>query len=62
MDEPRLLPLNEVLRRVPICKTTLYAMLDKGVFPKPVKVGQRTFWSSTQITKWIDDKVAANER
>lgn len=54
MDEPRLIPLNEVLERVPVGRTTLYALVKQGSFPKPTKVGDRSLWSSEQITKWIN--------
>ena len=51
---PRLLRLNEVLAIVPLSKSTLYALMSRGVFPKPVPLSARSrAWDSDEIARWL---------
>ncbi len=50
----RLLRLPEVLRRIPVSKSSWYAGVKAGRFPKPVKLGSASVWR--------DDDIAAIER
>jgi len=50
----RLLRLPEVLNRLPISKSALYAGIKAGRFPKPIKLGY--------VSVWRDEDIAAIER
>ncbi len=50
----RLLKLPEVLHRLPISKSSFYAGIKAGRFPKPIKLGGASVWR--------DDDIAAIER
>ncbi len=53
VDE-KLVRLPRLLERVPFCRSQLYALIAKGKFPKPVKIGERAVaWRSTEIDAWI---------
>lgn len=55
-----LIRLPQVLKMVPVSKTTWYAMVKANEAPKPVDLGARAVaWVKEDIEKWIEDKVAA---
>jgi prophage regulatory protein len=46
--------LPEVLGVTKISRSTLYGLLDRGDFPRPMKLGQRkNGWTDEQIDQWI---------
>ena len=54
------LRLPEVLRRYPVSKSTWWAGVRQGRFPKPVKLGERcTAWRVEDIRALIEN--AAND-
>jgi prophage regulatory protein len=60
MAEDRFLRLPEVLSRVAMGKTKVYAMIGEGRFPAPKKLGHRTaVWSASQVDGWMRDQMAA---
>jgi prophage regulatory protein len=51
----RLVPYDEVLDRVPVNRSTLWRMRQKGEFPEPVKIGaRRVAWRESDLTRWMD--------
>lgn len=45
---------------VPISKSTLWAWVKDGKFPKPVKLGPRTTaWKVSEIRDWIDSHASS---
>ena len=57
--DTRLIRLPELTQRLGIGKTKLYALIKSGEFPKPVKLGKASLWSSDKVSKWIDEQVGA---
>lgn len=51
-----LLPVSDVLALIPVARSTLYLMMQKPDFPKPVRIGARVFWKSEEIQAYIDSK------
>jgi len=49
----RLLSLPEVISRVSLRKSAVYARLSQDEFPKPVNLGRRVAWISSEIDDWI---------
>lgn len=48
-----------VLRVVPFSRSTLWAKVRRGEFPKPVKLSKRvTAWRVADIRKWIAERDA----
>lgn len=46
--------LNEVIERTSLSRSTLYAYMNKGLFPKPVKLGLRAVgWYASEVNDWI---------
>ena len=46
----RFLRLPQVLERIPVSKSTWWAGIRKGIFPKPIKLSERTSaWRESDI-------------
>ena len=56
-----LLRRKELLKRLKISNTTLYAWINAGSFPRPIAGGSAnvTYWLASDVDKWFEDKVAA---
>lgn len=52
----RIIRLPEVLDRVGVRKTTLYAMIKRGEFPAQIKLGRISGWSEREVQIWIDQQ------
>jgi prophage regulatory protein len=49
----RFLRLPEVIARTGKSRSTIYADMDEGVFPRQHKIGKRACaWLSSDITEW----------
>jgi predicted DNA-binding transcriptional regulator AlpA len=48
----RFLRLPQVLERIPVSKSTWWAGIRKGIFPKPVKLSART-------SAWLESEIDA---
>jgi prophage regulatory protein len=52
----------EVSRRTGLGRSALYAAIQDGRFPRPVKLGPRASgWLSSEIDAWIDDRVQVRD-
>jgi len=50
----RLLRFPGVQERIPYSHSTIYLMVQKGTFPKPVSLGGRAVaWKESDIDSWI---------
>lgn len=52
----RLIRLPELTAQIGIGKTKIYALITKGEFPAPIKIGKVSAWSSDTVAKWIEGK------
>jgi prophage regulatory protein len=56
----RLLRCSEVLQRVGIGRSAMYARIKNGTFPRPVPTGSNSVaWVESEIDQWIADRIAA---
>jgi prophage regulatory protein len=60
----RFLRLPKVKDRVGLGRSTIYSLVGRGQFPRPVSLGDRAMaWLESDIDAWIQTKVeAAQER
>ena len=57
----RILRRREVEVRTGLSRSTLYAQMAEGSFPKPVRLGKRAVgWTDTAITAWLDSRVKSD--
>ncbi len=48
------LKLEEVLGLVSLSSATVYRMMSRGEFPRPVRVGRRAArWRSDEVEEWL---------
>jgi len=53
---PQLIRRKDIEKRLKISRSSIYAMMSQGEFPKPVRLGRRAVgWKSTDIEKWLQD-------
>lgn len=58
-----LMRLEAVEAAVGLKKSTLYAMIKAGEFPRPVKIGPAlNGWPSSEIEQWISAKIAERDQ
>ena len=48
-----LIPIIDVLSLVPVSRATLYRVMERSDFPRPVRVGSRVFWDSAEVEAWV---------
>ena len=56
----KLLRLHQVKQTTGLSKSTIYARISEGTFPKQIPLGPRlVVWVEGDIQKWIAEQVAA---
>lgn len=58
-DQSRFLRLPEVMHRVSLGKTAIYAMIKREEFPAPIKLGLASVWEERAVNDWIRSKIPA---
>ena len=54
----RFLRLDEVRKRVPYSKATIYRKIDRNEFPRPYNLGARAVaWLESEIDAWIESRI-----
>lgn len=57
-----LLRLPAVLGRVPLSRSSLYAEMAAGRFPKPVKLSDRIVaWPAEEVEAWMEERKSARQ-
>lgn len=53
----KLLTAKQVLAMIGIGRTTLYAMMREGEFPKPIQITKgRVAWIGSEVEKWVMER------
>ena len=53
-----LIRLAAVVARTGLSKSTIYARIQAGEFPKPVSLGASSKSAHTSLSAWVDDEVS----
>ncbi|MEO1957999.1 MAG: AlpA family phage regulatory protein [Nautiliaceae bacterium] len=56
MKIDKLLTIKEVINIVGLKKSTIYHFINKGKFPKQIKIGHLSRWRLSDIQDWIDNQ------
>ena len=66
--QPALLRLSQVSAKVGLKKSAIYERVDRGTFPKPVKLLGVEFdnfapnrWVESEVDAWIQERIAARQ-
>jgi prophage regulatory protein len=51
-----LMRIPQILKVMPVSKSKFWLMVQKGEFPKPIKIGRSSFWTIEQVQGFIKDK------
>lgn len=53
------LRIKDVVKRVPVAKSTIWLWVNDGKFPRPVKLSERvTAWPVSSIERWEAERQA----
>ena len=56
LPETGFIRLPEVLRLIPVSKSTIWLRVKEGRFPRPVKLSERcTAWRVEEVRRYIDN-------
>jgi prophage regulatory protein len=54
-----ILRLPKVIQKTGKCRASIYADIRKGLFPKPISLGERSVgWLESEVDEWIDTRIA----
>lgn len=42
-------------------RSRIYALIDEGEFPPPIKIGRSSRWLKSEIDSWITEQAAARQ-
>jgi len=58
----KLLRLPKVIDRTGLSKSSIYAFILAGTFPKPISLGERAVaWQESDISDWIEKRITASK-
>lgn len=61
MELPRILRRPEVEKAVGLSRSAIYAAMDRGEFPRPIRLGRRAVgWRHHDIDAWISTREEAS--
>lgn len=56
------LRIRQVCARCGMSRSSVYAAIKSGTFPRPVKIGARSSaWRSSEVEAWIAHRIAASK-
>jgi prophage regulatory protein len=57
-----MIKLKEVQKLTGLSRSSIYAYIDKGLFPAQVKLGLRSVaWVDSEIESWVESKIIARD-
>ena len=56
-----LIRIPQILKIMPISESKFWHMVQKGEFPKPIKIGRSSFWTVEQVQEFIKNKAKKAE-
>ena len=58
--QEQLIRRHDVEAATSLSRSAIYAMMDEGKFPRPVRVGKRAVaWKKSEIEEWMATREAA---
>ena len=63
MPITRFLRRPEVESRTGLSRSSIYALMDRGEFPRPRRIGKRAVaWDEADIEHWLSQRIEADPR
>ena len=61
MPITRFLRRPEIEARTGLSRSSIYALMDKGEFPRPRRIGKRAVaWDEADIERWLAQRIEAD--
>lgn len=58
----KLIRIKDVIDTTGLARSTIYKYVDKGIFPKAVKLGSRSVaWVESEVQEWILERIAQRD-
>lgn len=58
MSTKRIIRIRRVMDRTGLARSTIYAKIAAGEFPKPIQLGPRSVgWDEEVVDKWIRQRI-----
>jgi prophage regulatory protein len=51
-----LMRIPQILKVMPVSKSKFWLMVQKGEFPKPIKIGRSSFWTIEQVQAFLRER------
>ncbi len=59
----QLIKLPEVMQYTSLSKSSIYAFISDGTFPKQISIGARSSaWLKSDVDNWIDKRVSESKK
>jgi prophage regulatory protein len=52
-----LMRIPQILKVMPVSKSKFWLMVQKGEFPKPIKIGRSSFWTIEQVQAYLRERM-----
>jgi prophage regulatory protein len=59
MSKNNLLSAKILAERLSIARPTIYELMRKHSFPRPVKLGSRSLWLEDEVNAWVNSLAEA---
>jgi prophage regulatory protein len=57
-----MIKLKEVQKMTSLSRSSIYAYIDKGIFPAQVKLTHRSVaWINEEVTAWVESRISARD-
>ena len=55
--------IKDVIKETTFSRSTIYRMMDKGVFPRQISIGNnKVIWIRHDIENWMKEKVSSRSK
>ncbi|HIH4995637.1 AlpA family transcriptional regulator [Morganella morganii] len=56
LDDP-LVDMKEITKLTGLTDKWFYKLIQKGQFPKPIKLGNRSRWLTSEVNAWLQARI-----
>lgn len=59
----KILRRPEVEKVTGLCRSTIYAKMEDGTFPKPIKLSERSVgWLEHEVQEWLKNRISDSRK
>jgi prophage regulatory protein len=62
MTNHKLLKSTDITSNYGLSRSHMYALIQKGEFPKPIKLSERSSaWLESEVREWVESRIASRD-